>query len=109
MKKRSVAAVLLIPFITLGIYAIVWYVRTKNEMNALGAKIPTAWLMIIPIVNIYWAWKWSEGVDHVTQKALNAALAFVLIILLGPIGAAIIQSHFNKLASTPAPAPTPAS
>lgn len=46
-------AVLLLPLITFGIYQIVWYVKTKNEMNQLGATIPTAWLVIVPIVNIW--------------------------------------------------------
>lgn len=38
MKKRSPIAVLLLPFITLGIYSIVWQVKTKLEMNRSGTK-----------------------------------------------------------------------
>ena len=52
MKKRNPIAVLLLPFITFGIYAIVWMVKTKGEMVAKGAEIPTAWLIIIPLVNL---------------------------------------------------------
>jgi hypothetical protein len=50
MKRRSVAAVLILSIVTFGIYAIVWAVKTKEEMNALGAQIPTAWLLIIPLI-----------------------------------------------------------
>jgi hypothetical protein len=53
MKKRSPIAVLFLPIITFGIYVLVWYVKTKDEMNTLGASLPTAWLLIIPLANIY--------------------------------------------------------
>jgi hypothetical protein len=43
MKQRNAASVLFLTLFTLGIYGIVWSVKTKNEMNKLGAQIPTAW------------------------------------------------------------------
>ena len=106
MTQRNPAAVFVLCFITLGIYGIVWYVKTKGEMNAKGAEIPTAWLMIIPFVNWYWLWKWSQGVEKVTGGASSAGVAFILMFLLGPIGAAVIQSKFNKISGGPA-APAP--
>jgi hypothetical protein len=105
MKNRSPVAVLLLPLITFGIYGLVWLVKTKNEMNSSGAQIPTAWLVIIPLVNIYWLWKYAEGVQHVTRSAQSQVIAFILLFLLGVIGAAIIQNEFNKLGSAPAGAP----
>ncbi len=115
MKHRSPAAVFFLPFITFGIYALVWEVKTKNEMNALGADIPTAWLIIVPIVNIWWMWKYCEGVDKVTKSELSAVISFLVLFLLGSIGMAIIQNEFNKLspqttgAGTSGAAPTPPS
>lgn len=102
MKNRNPVAVLLLPFITFGVYAIVWFVKTKREMNTLGAQIPTSWLLIIPFVNIYWMWKYSEGVQLVTKGAQSQAVAFILLFLLSVIGMAIIQSEFNKLGNAPA-------
>jgi hypothetical protein len=96
MTKRSVAAVIVLSLITCGIYGIYWFVATKNEMVDRGASIPTAWLVIVPLANIYWMWKWSEGVEHVTQGKSSAALTFVLVFLLGVIGVAIVQATFNK-------------
>jgi hypothetical protein len=101
MKQRSPVAVALLPFVTLGIYGIVWQVKTKNEMNARGAQIPTAWLIIVPIVSYYWLWKYSEGVEQTTNASISTILSFVLLALLGPIGAAIIQNDFNKLSDQP--------
>jgi len=98
MKNRSVAAVVIFSIITCGIYALYWQVATKDEMVARGADIPTGWLIIIPIANIYWIWKWSEGVEHVTRGKLSTAVSFILMFLLGVIGMAICQSYFNKLA-----------
>jgi len=89
--------VFFVSLITFGIYGLVWYVKTKNEMNAKGAQIPTAWLLIIPIANIYWLWKYSQGVEFVTKKETSAAVAFILIFLLSVIGMAIIQSRFNAV------------
>jgi hypothetical protein len=96
MKNRSPIAVALLPFVTLGIYGIYWQVKTKGEMNAVGANIPTAWLIIVPLVNIWWLWKYSEGVDQATGHKLSGVLAFILLWLLGPIGAAIVQDSFNN-------------
>ncbi len=99
MQHRDPIMVILLSIITLGIYSLFWYVTTKNEMNAKGAQIPTAWLIIIPFVNIWWYWKFCEGVELVTNKAMGVAVAFLLLWLLGAIGEAIIQSELNKVAA----------
>ncbi len=100
MKERSVIGVLVLSFITLGIYPIYWFVATKQEMVEQGADIPTAWLIIVPIANIWWQWKWSGGVEHVTRGKLSQVIAFILTFLLGVIGMAIIQSTLNEAIRT---------
>ena len=97
MTKRSVAAVVILSIITFGIYAIVWFVKTKGEMVKEGAEIPTAWLMIVPIASIYWMWKWAGGVDRVTKGKSSQATTFILVFLLSVIGMAIVQSALNKV------------
>lgn len=106
MQKRSPITVALLILVTFGIYGIVWQVKTKGEMNKLGANIPTAWLLIIPLVNIYWLWKYSEGVEQTTKGQMSAILSFVLLYLLSIIGAAVVQDSFNKIGSVPAQATT---
>ncbi len=96
MNRRSVASVIILTLITFGIYAIVWFVKSKDEMVKQGADIPTAWLMLVPIASIYWMWKWAGGVEHVTKGKSAQAINFILVFLLGLIGMAIIQSTFNK-------------
>lgn len=98
MKRRSVVGVAVLTILTCGIYGLYWIVKTKSEMNAQGANVPTAWLILIPIVNIWWTWKFSEGVNHVTKGGMSAGVTFLLLWLLGIIGQAIVQSALNKVA-----------
>ena len=99
MQYRNPFLVFFLSLITFGIYGIVWYVKTKREMNAKGAQIPTAWLIIIPIVSIYWLYKYSQGVEVVTNKDMSTAVAFILLFLLGIIGMAIVQAKFNSVST----------
>lgn len=99
MTERSVGSVVVLTIVTLGIYGIYWAVVTKNEMNAAGAQIPSAWLILVPIVNIWWLWKFCEGVDHVTKGKMSAGVAFILLWLVGLIGTAIVQHSLNKEAA----------
>ena len=99
MQKRSPGAVFLLPFVTLGIYSIYWLVVTKTEMISRGAEIPTAWFLIVPVANIWWYWKYSEGVEKVTNSKTSAGVAFLMLFLLPIIGPAILQTTFNKVAA----------
>jgi Domain of unknown function (DUF4234) len=106
MKQRSPFSVVVLTLITLGIYSIVWFVQTRREMVARGADIPSAWLMIVPIVNLYWIWKWSEGVERITSNKMSQAMAFLLVcalnvVGLGILGMALVQKQLNQVASTP--------
>jgi ABC-type transport system involved in cytochrome c biogenesis permease subunit len=98
MVNRSPIAVLIYSIITCGIYYMVWSVKTKDEMVSLGADIPTAWLLIVPFANLFWIWKYSEGIEKVTGAKTSAVLALVLLLLLGPIGAMVLQGKFNEIA-----------
>jgi len=97
MTKRGPLVVFILVCITFGIYGIVWAAKTAGEMNGKGAEIPHWILLFIPFVNLWYLWKYSEGVDKVTNGALGAGLSFLLLLLLGPIGMAIAQSNFNKV------------
>jgi len=97
VKHRNIILVYLFSIITLGIYYIYWWISTKNDINSLGAKIPTGWLIIIPIANIYWIYKYSEGFSQQVKKDNNTLLWFIVSILVGIIMPAIVQSELNKL------------
>ena len=86
MQQRSVVKLIVLSIITLGIYAIVWMVSTKNEMNQKGAGIPTAWLALVPIVGFWWTWRYCAGVEQVTDGKTSQVMAFVVLALLGQGG-----------------------
>ena len=97
MNRKSVATVVLLTIVTFSIYSISWFVASKDEMNEkFGTQIPTGWMMIVPIANIIWMWKWAEGVPLATNGKQSQGTAFILVFLLGVVGMAILQSEFNK-------------
>ena len=97
MTKKNPFIVFLLCFITFGIYPIVWFVKAGREMRVRDAQVPTAWLMIIPFVSIYWFWKWCAAVGKDTGGSMHGLIAAILLLFLGPIGIAIVQSQFNKV------------
>jgi hypothetical protein len=108
MKNRSVLGVVLFPLVTFGIYALYWLVSTKGELNEKGATVPTAWLLIVPFVNLYWLWKYYEGAEQVTSGKVNGVLMFVLGLFITPlIPYALCQSAYNSL-SEPTASPAAA-
>ncbi len=101
MKYRHPLAVLFLPFITLGIYHIVWFFKTREELLDLGCSVPTAWLSIIPVVHIYWMWVFAQAAEEATGGRTSAVAYFVFLFFLGPVGQAIMQNDFNKVAASP--------
>ncbi len=97
IKRRNPALVIIFTIITFGIYEIYWFVKTKNEINSLGAEIPTAWLLIIPIANLYWEYKYAEGFSKYVKKDDNAILWFLLLLFVAPVAMIIFQVELNKL------------
>jgi len=106
LNRRNPWKVLGFSPITLGIYYLYWLYVTKSEMEDGGAEIPSFWLLVvswfIPMFGwalaLYWYWKFSKGVETVTDKEMRAVVAF-LPCLLSMIGAAIIQWKLNKFAT----------
>ena len=96
MRWRSGWSVLALTIASAGAYAIAWLCQTRTEMNRLGARIPTPWLLVVPITAVYFAWCWAEGVRHVTAGRTSTGTAF-LLVLLGPLGVPILQLAFNSL------------
>lgn len=97
MRQRGEMGVVVLSFVTLGIYVIYWVVSTKREMNERGANIPTSSWIVVPFVNIWWKWRYCLGVEGTTGKELSAPLAFLLLGIAGPFGMMIIQTKFNAL------------
>ena len=108
MENRSIGKIIVLTIITCGIYSFYLFVKTKGEMNRQGANIPTTWLIIVPFVNYWWYWKYSQGVERVTNQEVSTAMSFIMLIMLSGIGQIVLQTYFNKVGAgglTPAMAP----
>ena len=92
-------AIIVLSIVTFGIYALYWIVKTKGEINSFGAKIPTALLAIIPIANIYFFWKYSEGFSTFVKKDNSPILWFLLWLVIAPVAMILIQVDLNKHAA----------
>jgi hypothetical protein len=97
--KRNVWSMVFFIIITFGIYLIYWLVITKIEMNKSGAYVPTAWLLIIPLGNIYFLYKFAEAFSSVVLKRGDERTIeyFLLFLFLLPIGTLIAQNKINQL------------
>ncbi len=95
--KRNPFLVLVFIVFTVGIYGLVWLVITKNELNELGAKIPTAWFLLFPILNLFWIWRYCEGFAFATQQ-MEAIVLFIIYLIFFPAAVWIIQSGLNEKA-----------
>ena len=98
IEKRNLVVVFILTVFTFGIYSLYWFYKTKEEINSLGADIPTFWLAIIPVANLYWTYKYCEGFSKYVEKDSNAVLWFILYLLIPIVAMLIFQSDLNKLA-----------
>jgi len=103
VKYRNIFLVYLFMIITLGIYYVYWIVSTKRDINSKGAKIPNAILLIIPIVNLWWLWKYIDGWSKVIKKDDSTIKWFFIFFFIHPLMPGFVQSGLNKVAAGPTP------
>ena len=115
-KVREPLAPALLPFITLGIYTLVWYFRINKELAAMGRARNTeelgtspgtsllavliGWVIIVPpFLSIYNTWKRAHAAQRLTgvQGGMEPGLGFLLSILLSPVGYYILQRDLNNV------------
>lgn len=82
-------------------YSLFWQIETARQLRKLtDESIPPAILLIIPFANYWWIWRYGTATEKLTRGKIQGVLAFVLIVLLGPIGMGILQDYYNKLPET---------
>jgi uncharacterized membrane protein len=97
IQERNIFLIYFLSIFTIGYYSLYWVVYTREDMIRLGAEIPKPWLIIIPIANIYFIYKYCDGFSRYVKKDNNGILWFILYLFVGFIMPAIIQSELNKL------------
>ena len=99
MTQKSPVTVWILSIITFGIYGILWLRACKHEMNAkYNAGIPTTFLLIVPIANLFYMWKWAGGAEKANGGKYSQVIAFLLFFVPFAFGIFLHQSAFNEAA-----------
>ncbi len=97
--RRDIVSFIILGLVTFGIFWLYWMVKTKTFLNSLGADIPTAWLLIIPIANFYWLWKYSSAFSEYIRGDDNGGLVWFLIwVFFSPAAMIIFQLGYRSYA-----------
>src|SRR4051794_7990852 len=115
-KIRSPWAPALLPFVTLGIYAAVWYYKINREMADLGrAKntdelgdspgksllaVTIGWIIIVPaVLSLINTGKRIQAAQRLAgiEPQLNGWMAIVMALVISPVLYAYEQSELNKV------------
>jgi hypothetical protein len=114
VKIRSPWAAALLPFVTFGIYHLVWWYRINRELRDLGrakgydlGQNPTnsllalfpGGLIIVPALIAYWnGTKRVQGAARLAgNEPVNGWIALVLYLLLAPAYWAYLQASLNDV------------
>jgi hypothetical protein len=93
LKHRSLLGITLLTLITFGIYPIYWFFITKTEMNVLNGKsvkVPFFLFYFIPIINIWWFWRFAKAIEKTTKGNVGKWSAFLVPPILEALAGAII-------------------
>ncbi|MDP4181398.1 MAG: DUF4234 domain-containing protein [Bacillota bacterium] len=109
-EMRSPVMVLILSFITCGIYLLYWIYKVSDEAQSYSGTnttSPAAELLLCMftcgIYYIYWYYKYSKMIAECQRKAGitpedNSVICIILAIFgLGSVSAMIIQSSLNKV------------
>lgn len=98
MQQRNVlfaTLIMLVPLVGGLIWLFGWLLPTKNEMNQkFNAGIPHGILLIVPIANLYWLWKYAGAASKVHGKL--SPVAGFLVFFIAPLAGYLHQSGFNE-------------
>lgn len=103
LKHRSLLGVFLLNCITLTLYQIYWFFISKTEMNVINSrenKVPFFLWFFIPIINIWWFYRFCKGMEAATKGALNKWLAFFAPVIIAIIVGVIFGATSTEIVLT---------
>jgi hypothetical protein len=116
-KIRNPLAPALLPFVTFGIYYLVWYFKVNKEMAELGKAtgrteelgdspmtslmaVMFGWIIIVPpILSFYNTLKRQQALRNMTtpgDNGLEPGLGLILGLFISPVAVYMIQDSLNK-------------
>jgi hypothetical protein len=70
-----------------------------EQMKVKGVQLPTTWRYFAPFGSYGWLWKFSKGIEAITERRIRAAGVFASVFFLGIIGLVIIRWRLAKVAA----------
>jgi len=62
-----------------------------EQMKVKGIQLPTTWRYFAPFASYGWLWKFSKGIEAITEGRIRAAGVFAAVFFLGIVGFIIVQ------------------
>lgn len=114
VKVRNPWAVALLPFVTFGIYHVVWWYRINKELKAYGeakgfdlgqnptnsllALVPGFLIIVPPLVSYYRGTKRVQGASKIAgREPVSGWITLILYLLLSPVMFAYLQVSLNNV------------
>jgi hypothetical protein len=114
VKVRSPIAVALLPFVTFGIYHLVWWYRVNKEMKDYGeslgydlgrsptrsvlAVFPGVFLIVPPLISYWRGTVRVQGTQALADiEPVNGFLVFVLWLIISPAMFGYLQMCLNEV------------
>ena len=108
MKQRSIGKMFLLTIVTLGIYRLYWFVKTRSEMMQLNKdiKIPSVLWLVAPLLLVILAIGFfifngdfsssDETAKNLTTNQIFSMAFFYLTLLVAPLLVAIWLWKYSK-------------
>ncbi len=87
MKKRSIGKMLLLTIVTIGIYRLYWFIKTRAEMKSIAnVDIPTPWIFAIP----FFGYVFGIGLLVVSTDSYRGSNPVALLVFYGILFASFL-------------------
>ena len=83
----------------LGLVGRIWQwavVKPIEEMKANGIQLPDKWRYFVPIISWVWLWKFSKGINSITERRILTSGVFCVVFFLGIVGLFIIRGVIQR-------------
>jgi hypothetical protein len=114
VKVRNPWAVALLPFVTFGIYHVVWWYKINKELKAYGeakgydlgqnptnsllALVPGFLIIVPPLVSYYRGTKRVQGASKIAgREPVSGWITLILYLLISPAMFAYLQVSLNNV------------
>ncbi len=97
MMKQGAIKIILLTFVTCGIYGIYWLYKIGEELRERGADIPGFWQAFVPILGLLWLYKWAQGIEQVSGGRTSAVTLLIVYLFFFPAAVFMVQGALQDV------------